>query len=618
VSRAKADEDLPPLLAGWRAVFGVAWRASPGGALGTTLGWFLATLIAGPVLGLSLQHAVGSRGFGSPVWISLMLVSVITPEALLGITDHVREIVRRRGEQRISEEIIRAALRPNGIEHLENPQFADRVAFLRGEASQIATVFGTVAGQAGVVIGFLLSLALLLSVSLWLLVPVIGAALLGIPQMGASRKALTVQEGKLKDQRMADHMVRLSTSEAAAPDIRMLGIGDWVTRRFDQSVSAVEDTMLRSERRHVLITGLSGGVQAVMLVGGLGLLLWLADIGQVKPGGVVLGVTLLQTVLESARGLATNGSFVMRTGFAARRFLWLLRYPDGVPTPAVPVPVPARLSDGIHLDRLSFSYPFSDHEVLHDVSIQFPAGSTVALIGNNGAGKSTLVKLLCRYYDPTAGRITLDGTDLRAFKPDAWRERITAGFQDFVRFEFPADESIGVSRVALLDEDQVPLPERRQLITEAAREGQTAQFIEKFPGGYSTQFGRQFGGEQLSEGQWQRVAMSRMFLRRDVLLILLDEPTAALDPRAEHELFARFAEQTSRARAAGAVTVLVSHRFSTVSMADHIIVLDGGRVVEAGSHTSLMAADGMYRRSFELQARHYQPTGPAAAPKTQE
>jgi ATP-binding cassette subfamily B protein len=600
-----ADEDLPSLLAGWRALFGVAWRSSPGGTLGTTLGWFVAMLVAGPLLALGLEHAVGDRGYGNPVWIALLVIGVITPEALLGLTDHVREIVRRRGEQRISEEIIRAALRPNGIEHLENPKFADRVLFLRGEAGQIATVFGTVAGQAGLVVGFLISLGLLVSVSWWLLLPVAGATLLGIPQMRAARGALTVQEGKLKDQRVADYMVQLSTSQAAAADVRMLGIGDWMADRFDRSIKAVGDTMLRSERRHVLIAGATGGVQAVMLVGGLGLLLWLAGTGQIRPSGVVLGVTLLDTVLESARGMATNGSFVMRSGFAARRYLWLLRYTDGVPTPASPVPVPARLSDGIHIDRLSFRYPFSERDVLRDVTIQFQAGTTVALIGDNGAGKSTLVKLLCRYYDPTAGRIAVDGTDLRAFDPDAWRDRITAGFQDFVRFEFPADESIGVSRLAILDEDQVPLPDRRQLIAEAARQGQTAEFIEAFPEGYGTQFGRQFGGVQLSEGQWQRVAMSRMFLRRDVLLLLLDEPTAALDPRAEHELFARFAERTSEARAQGAVTVLVSHRFSTVSMADYIVVLDGGRVVETGDHDSLMAADGMYRRSYELQARHY-------------
>ena len=596
--------ELPSLLASWRAVFAVAWRASRGGALGTTVGWFFTTLVAGPVLALALQHVVGDRGFGDPLWVVLLAIAVVTPEVLLNLTDHVRDIVRRRGEQRISAEIIRAALRPNGIEHLENPEFADRVTFLRGEATQIATVFGSVAGQAGLIVGFAVSLVVLASVSWWLLLPVLGASLLGAAHVGAAKWALRVRERALRDQRLADQLVKLSATAAAAADSRMLGLGPWLVRRYDEATDTVGRTLVRSERRNVLVAGVSGAAQAVMLVAGLVLLLSLAVRGQVGPGGVVTGVALLQTVLDSARGLALNGSFTVRVSFAARRYLWLLRYPDGVPEAADPTPVPARLAAGIRLESVSFRYPFTSDEVLRDVSVTLPAGSTVALVGDNGAGKSTLIKLLCRYYDPAEGRVLVDGTDLRSLDLTGWRAATAAGFQDFVRLEFAVRESIGVSRLDLLAE-RTPAAERDRAIDAAARSGGAASFVARFPDGYGTQLGRQFGGEELSEGQWQQVAMSRTFLREGPLLILLDEPTSGLDPRAEHELFTNFTALTQAARARGAITVLVSHRFSTVDMADTIVVVDGGRVAEVGDHASLMAADTRYRRSYQSQARHY-------------
>jgi ATP-binding cassette subfamily B protein len=614
VSRRGRRRDLPSLLASWRAILAVAWRASPTGALATVFGWLVVTLVAGPLLAIALERVVRDRAMGDPLWIVVLMIGITTPEMLLSVTDHLRELVQRKGEQRISMEIIRAALRPNGIEHLENPKFADRVSFLRAEANQIAAVFGTVAGQAGLALGFLVSLVVLASVSWWLLLPVLAATVLGSAQVRVARWAITVYEGTLSEQRLADRLVQLSASASAAADIRMLGLGDWLLRRFDRTTETVGRKLLRSERRNVLVAGAAGATQALILVVGLIMLLWLAGRNQVRPGAVVLGVALLQTVLESARGLATNGSTVLRVSFAARRFLWLLRYTDGVPGAERPVPLPARLREGVRLDGVSFRYPFTARDVLHDLAFTIPAGTTVALVGENGAGKSTLIKLFCRYYDPTAGRITVDGVDLREVDVEIWRSKITAGFQSFVRFEFPAVESIGASRLDAIEDGQGPRPGRDVVIAQAARAGGAATFLERFPDGYATQLGRQFGGEQLSEGQWQRVAMSRTFLRSEPMLMLLDEPTAALDPWAEHALFNQFVERTREARARGAVAVLVSHRFSTVAMADRIIVLEGGRVREVGDHDALIAADGLYRRSFEAQARRYRDGQPAAQP----
>jgi ATP-binding cassette, subfamily B, bacterial len=605
VSTGAEEDDLPSLLASWRALFGVAWRASRSGALVATFGWFLTTLVAGPMMALALQRVLGGRGFGAPLWTVLLVVAVITPEVLLSLVDHMREIVLRRAEQRISMEIIRAALRPRGIEHLENPRFADRVTFLRDEAERVAGVFGMAAGQAGLLLGFALSASVLAGVSWWLVLPVLGSLALGAAQLRASRWAMTVHQGALPDQRLAERLVRLSADPVTAADVRMLGMGSWLLRRHDRATAAVGRSLLRSERRNVVFAGVFGAVQAVMLVSGLGLLLWLAGRGRASAGDVVLGVALLQTVLESARQLTTQTTFIVQLSFAARRYLWLLRYPDPVRQAASPRPVPARLAGGIRFDAVSFAYPFTDREVLREVSFDVPAGSTLALVGDNGAGKSTVIKLLCRYYDPTGGEITVDGVDLRELDLEAWRAGTTVGFQDFVRFEFPAVESIGLSQLDAIEDAGRPRAGRTELVAAAARAGNAAPFLERLPDGYDTQLGRQFGGESLSTGQWQRVAMSRTFFRPEPVLVLLDEPTAALDPRAEHEVFRRFAERTAEARARGAVTVLVSHRFSTVDMADQIVVFEGGRVAEVGDHASLLAAGGIYRRSFDTQARWY-------------
>ena len=605
MSEPGSERDLPSLLAAWRAIFSVAWRAWPAGALVTTVGWFFPTVLAGPLLGLALRRIVAGHGFADPVWIALVAIGIVTPDVILSLTDHVRAIVAYRTEQRVSAEIILAALRPHGIEHLENPLYADRVAFLRAEATQVAAVFGAVAGQAGLAVGFLLSLVVLTSLSPLLLLPVLGALLLGALPIHAAHWALAVREGATADQRLADHLVKMATSPAAAPDIRMLGLRDWLIDRYDRSTRAVVFRLLRSERRGVLAAALGGAMQALMLALGLALLVWLAARGKASAGDIVLGIVLLQTALENARGLASSSSIVVQISFAARRYLWLLRYTTLVQPPANALPAPRRLTRGIRFEAVSFRYPFTDRDVLQDISVLLPAGSVVAIVGDNGAGKSTLAKLLCRYYDPTVGRITVDGIDLRELDLDEWRDSTTAGFQDFARFEFTGEESIGASRVDILSGDQVESSVRRELIVDAARAGGADRFLEALPAGYDTQLGRQFGGVQLSDGQWQKVAMSRAFLRSAPLLTILDEPTAALDPRAEHELFVALAKQSAANRARGAITVLVSHRFSTVRAADQIIVLSGGRVAEVGDHETLTAADGLYRRLYESQAERY-------------
>jgi ATP-binding cassette subfamily B protein len=274
----------------------------------------------------------------------------------------------------------------------------------------------------------------------------------------------------------------------------------------------------------------------------------------------------------------------------SRRLAWLEDY-AAARRDAATLPPPDRLETGIRLENITFRYPGTTRKVLDDVTVTLPAGSTVAVVGENGAGKSTLVKLLCRLYSPTAGRILVDGVDLAAIDPRRWRQRVAGSFQDFFPFEHTAAESIGVGDLPRID-DPVALD------AAVARAG-------GLPLALSTQLGATWeNGVDLSHGQWQRVALARGFMRDDPLLLVLDEPTSALDAATEDALFDRYA----RAKGPG-VTVLVSHRLATVRMADLILVLDGSRLVERGSHAELMAADGRYARLYRIQARAYGRTG---------
>jgi len=281
----------------------------------------------------------------------------------------------------------------------------------------------------------------------------------------------------------------------------------------------------------------------------------------------------------------------------SRRLAWLETYAAAQVADA-DQPVPERLTDGIRFDDVSFAYPGTDKLVLRNLSLHLPAGAVVAIVGENGAGKSTLVKLLSKMYAPTRGRIMVDTTDLARMPAVEWRSRLSGAFQDFFRFEFSARRSVGVGDVPRLDDDPA-------VLTAVGRAG-AVDVVEGLASGLDTQLGPTWpDGVEVSFGQWQKLALARGFMRDEPLLLVLDEPTAALDAETEHALFERYAEAVRGGGGVGRITILVSHRFSTVRMADLIVVLDGARLVEAGSHDELMAAGGTYAELYEIQAAAY-------------
>jgi ATP-binding cassette subfamily B protein len=301
---------------------------------------------------------------------------------------------------------------------------------------------------------------------------------------------------------------------------------------------------------------------------------------------------------------ATVGEIGFLRGFwldGSRRMAWLEDYAASLVEHA-DAPAPQRLVDGIRFEHVSFTYPGTEKRVLDDVNLEFKPGAVVAIVGENGAGKSTLVKLLCRMYQPDKGRILIEGVDLARIRADEWRLRIAGAFQDFFRFEFRARHSVGVGDVPRLDD----MP----AVVAAVERAGADDVVERLEAGLETQLGPTWpNGVEISFGQWQKLALARGFMRDHALLLVLDEPTAALDAETEHGLFERYAAVARGGKQDGAgdgrITILVSHRFSTVRMADLIVVLDGARVVEVGTHEALMAKGGQYAELYGIQAAAY-------------
>jgi ATP-binding cassette subfamily B protein len=395
----------------------------------------------------------------------------------------------------------------------------------------------------------------------------------------------------------------MAYSEPPAKELRVFGLGPELLRRH----RAESDTLAAWERRHRLqgaaLVSAGRSVFALGYVGAIAFVAASVSAGRLGVRDLVFTVVLAGQVMAQLAWATNNANWMAWTLTAVQRYVWLLDYSRAKSDPCPPgetgASPPARLASGIRFEGVGFRYPGTSADVLGDVDLVLPPGSTVAIVGDNGAGKTTLVKLLGRYYEPTAGRITVDGVPLPRIDVLAWRARMAAAFQDHARLELLAGHAIAVGDIDRLDDAAAP--------EVALDRAGAADLLRVLPRRLATQLGPDWpDGVELSGGEWQKVALGRGMMREAPLLLVLDEPTAALDAETEHRLFERFASAASAAAAAvGTITILVSHRFSTVRMADLIVVIDAGRVVETGTHADLMRADGLYAELFTMQARAY-------------
>jgi ATP-binding cassette subfamily B protein len=480
------------------------------------------------------------------------------------------------------------------IEHQERPEHLDRLAVLRDAVFHLDHMYMSLFSTVGALLRLLITVALLMSVHPALLALVVFAAPTVVVSSWRSGAQRAVEERAEPDQRLARHLFVLATTASPGKEVRLTGIGAKLAvdrrRAWEAWYRPVAAARWQTARWQAAAWALFGAayVGAVVFVArGLG----------ASAGDVLLVVAAGSRLSQYVGMTAGEADFLRMWLDASRRLGWLERYSARHRDPA-DATVPSRLERGIRFEKVSFSYPGTDTCVLRDVSLDLPAGSVVAIVGENGAGKSTLVKLLARFYAPTDGRITVDGVDLARLPAEAWRSRMAGAFQDFFRFELRATQSIGVGDLPRLDAPAA-------VATAVARAG-AGDVVASLPDGLASQLGPTWDeGVDLSFGQWQKIALARGFMRDDPLVLVLDEPTAALDAETEHALFERFANAARAKDGDGRITILVSHRFSTVRMADRIVVLDGSRIVEVGSHDELMANRSTYAELYGIQASAY-------------
>ncbi len=487
-----------------------------------------------------------------------------------------------------------------GIEHHERDDHLDRLAAYRGSFGALSAGLGNVAETIANVLraGVTLVLLVTLHPSLILL------PAFAVPSLIAARRAervrLNANLDAINPGRQADHIYNLLVDPAPAKEVKVLGVGAELRSRQARLWDRITGAQQAAQRQAALISLAGWLIFAAGYIGAIALLVTRAAAGDATIGDVLLGVVLAGQINGQVATGANLVSGLTQAGTAIANRRWLLDYAADHRSAPATAACPERIDDGITLSRVTFRYPGTDLDVLCDLDLHLPVGAVVAIVGENGAGKTTLVKLLARLYEPSAGTIAIDGTDLTTIDLLQWRERLTAGFQDFARYQFTAHDTVGIG----------DLPHRADLdrIHEALERAAAGDVPRALPDGLDTQLGVAFGGIELSGGQWQKLALGRTMMRAAPLLLILDEPTAALDPPTEHHLFERYAQAArSAASSNGAVTVLVSHRFSTVRNADLIVVLDGGHITQTGTHTQLMAEpSGLYAQLYDLQASAYQ------------
>ncbi|GAA3228506.1 ABC transporter ATP-binding protein [Oerskovia jenensis] len=604
--------------------------------------------LAGPLVGVALGALTNaaldqqtSLAIGLGVGVAVLLIF----ELMMGHFAHLYYFELADLQQlELTDEVARLAHGNPQIDQFDRPRFAELLTLVTEGLQRVRSALEATLQLSGLLLQVTITTVILAMVEPWLLLLPL-AALPPVLLNNTAQKVLdSARDASAHEVQLSTHLVSLATTGSSAKEVRLFGAQAPIVARQRAAWSATTARLWSAHRRSALLRAAGQAWFACAYGVAVFLVVRQAVTGSANVGQVVLVITLaVQVSVQVSGALALLGTLqgVGRTVSHIEELRASVARPASAAGTGRPVPdgaahpgasgalvgedpatassgtvtapvgaattgepadsrgVPARLTRGVRFEDVTFTYPDTDRVILDGVSLDVPAGSTLAVVGDNGAGKSTLVKLLCGLYRPTSGRILVDGVDLRDLDDAEWQARTATLFQDFARFELTIRENVGVGRLASLDVDED--------LWAALDRARGRSIVEKQAAGLDQLLGHGYGnGVGLSGGQWQTLGLGRTLLRREPLLLVLDEPAAALDAAAEHALFERFVATADEAgRAGGAITCFVSHRFSTVRDADQIVVLDAGKVREHGDHAALMARGDLYAELFGLQAGAY-------------
>ena len=595
---------MPPALHSmWRTIR-LGYRAEPR-LLAASFGMMVFTALPDALIALWLKLLADGVTDGDRALVRWaaggLAVSTVLTWYLRVVFDRVQRRFRDRVSIALESHVARLQASVSTIEHHERPEHRDRLAMLRDHVFALDHMFMSLFTTVGWLVRLAVTLVLLMTIHPALGLLVVFAAPTVVAATWRPAVERRVEENVASRDRLARHFFVLGTTAPPSKEVRLAGLGP---RLIEQRRAAWHDWYAPVAAARTTTALVHAVAWAVFGAAYVAAIVFVAS-GLDASAGSVLLVLAAGSRLSQYVGAAVGEIGFLRGIWldASRRLAWLEDYAAGIDEDAQ-LPAPDRIERSVRFEHVSFTYPGTERLVLDDVSIELPAGVVVAIVGENGAGKTTLVKLLCRMYAPTSGAIFVDDVDLARISSQQWRERVAGAFQDFFRFEFRALTTVGLGDEPRMDE--------RPAVSDAVARAGADDVIDRLAHGLDTQLGPTWdAGVEVSYGQWQKLALARGFMRAEPLVLVLDEPTSALDAETEHALFERYAASSRRGPdrgdgdGNGGITILVSHRFSTVRMADLIVVIEGSRVVEVGSHDELMAGSGHYADLYGIQAAAY-------------